>query len=148
MKRLLTVIGATALAALIAGSILSGGSTSIFAAGQTTQANTLHQNGPGDHGTPPKDDGTHAGGKVTSISDLTITVTGPDDTTKDIVTTSDTTFTLDDESASLSDIAVGQFIMAEGATDDDVFTATSVKASTSQPQHGPGGDGSTPPAKP
>ncbi|NTV65766.1 MAG: hypothetical protein HGA65_19840 [Oscillochloris sp.] len=151
MKRLLLTIGLAGMVAL-AGCSASGTTTAssttsnAVATDQTAQPNGAppqgNQGAPsqGDMGTPPQDDGTRAGGQVESVSDTTIKITGRDDTTKEILTTSTTTFTLDGNAATLSDIAAGQFVMAEGTTDDSgVFTATSVTASASQPQGGPGG---------
>ncbi|NTW03331.1 MAG: hypothetical protein HGA19_18995 [Oscillochloris sp.] len=155
MKRLLIVIGSTALAALVGCSAASpstgAGSTttSTTAISETAQPNSAPEggapSGPGGPGGALQDDGTRAVGQIASVSGSTITINGSKDTTKDILTTGSTTFTLDGNSASLSDIAADQFIMAEGTTDTSgVFTATSVQASASQPQAGPGGPGGSP----
>ncbi len=91
-----------------------------------------------EHGRGPND-GSHAGGQVSGVSGTTITVTGRDGTSKTIATTNTTTFELDGSASSLSAIAAGQFIRAEGTSDaNGVFTATAVYASTTQPAGRPG----------
>jgi hypothetical protein len=145
MKRFLIVILSAALAA-IALIGFTAGSTRVSAAAQSAQASTTQQAGPGG---PGKNDGTHAGGQVASVSGSTITVTGRDSKSQAILTTSSTTFDLDGKTSSLSAIAAGQFIHADGTTDSaGAFTATAVHASTTQPQRGPGGPGGPPPARP
>lgn len=62
----------------------------------------------------------HLGGKVTAISGSTITVEQRDGTSGTIKVTAGTTYGVgDNASAALSDIAVGQFVVAEGATNSD-----------------------------
>jgi uncharacterized protein DUF5666 len=57
----------------------------------------------------------HLGGEVTAISGNTITVTGKDGTTGTIHVDADTTYRDGDGTAALSDIAVGDFVIGEGA---------------------------------
>ena len=60
------------------------------------------------------------GGEVTAVADNTITVTGKDGTTGTIHVDGDTTYTVDGETGqALSDIAVGDFVVAEGALRTD-----------------------------
>ena len=60
------------------------------------------------------------GGEVTAVTNNTITVTGLDDTTGTIHVDGDTTFELDGTTGqALSDIEVGDFVIAEGALRDD-----------------------------
>jgi hypothetical protein len=71
----------------------------------------------------------HAGGKITTISGSTITVSDRDNTTQTITVTSSTTYTdaQTGKSSSLSALKVGDFIMAEGTLDSSgTFTATAV----------------------
>ena len=134
MKRVLLGIMSVALAA--AGAIsLNSGSNTVAAAPTTSSIQTSFvQRGPG------SPDGTHAGGQVASVSGSTITVTGRDGASQSIATTASTTFELDGSSSSLSALAAGQFIRAEGTTDSaGTFTATTVTASTTPPQGRPGG---------
>jgi hypothetical protein len=146
MKRFLTMIMSAALGAILMLGLMRG-TTSVAA--QSAQTSTTQQNGPADCG-PGKNDGTHAGGKVASVSGSTITVTDRDGKSQSILTTGNTTFELDGKTSSLSAITAGQFIHADGTTDSaGAFTATAVHASTTQPQgHGPGGPGGPPPTRP
>jgi hypothetical protein len=60
------------------------------------------------------------GGEVTAISDNTITVTGRDGTTGTIHVDADTTYRVDGTTGqALSDIEVGDFVIAEGALRSD-----------------------------
>lgn len=59
------------------------------------------------------------GGEVTAISGNTITVTGKDDVTSTIHVDGDTTYQENGDAAALSDIEVGDFVVAEGALRDD-----------------------------
>jgi hypothetical protein len=86
-------------------------------------------------GNPPKDapKGAGAGGQVRSVDGTTITVTTPQGTAN-IATTSSTTFEINGASGSLSDIAAGMFIRAEGTqAADGTFTATRVVANSTRP---------------
>ncbi|NTU81312.1 MAG: hypothetical protein HGA45_18365 [Chloroflexales bacterium] len=114
-------------------------STGTFTATAVHASTTAPQGRPGDGG-PGRNDGTHAGGQVASVDGSTITVTRPDGTSQTIQTTGSTTVELDGSASSLSAIAAGQFIHAEGTTDSaGAFTATAVHASTTAPQGRPGG---------
>jgi hypothetical protein len=124
---------ASSLGAIAAGQYLRAQGTTdsngVFAATSVAVSSTAPQ-GRGD-----RQDGTRAGGVVASVNGSTITVTGRNGTTKAIQTTSSTTFTLDGAASSLSAIAAGQYLRAQGTTDSNgVFTATSVVASTTAPQ--------------
>ncbi|MEI7772243.1 MAG: DUF5666 domain-containing protein, partial [Chloroflexales bacterium] len=140
MKRFLMIIMSAALGAILMFGLMRG-TTSVSA--QAAQTSTAQQDCAGRPGGPGKNDGTRADGKVASVSDSTITVTGRDNASHAILTTSSTTYDLDGAASSLSAVVAGQFIHADGATDSaGVFTATAVHASTTQPQgHGPGGPG-------
>jgi hypothetical protein len=60
------------------------------------------------------------GGKVTAVADSTITVTGKDGTTGTIHVDGDTTFEVDGTTGqALSDVEVGDFVIAEGTLRDD-----------------------------
>jgi uncharacterized protein DUF5666 len=60
------------------------------------------------------------GGEVTAVSDSTITVTGRDGTTGTIHVDGDTTYEVDGTTGqALSDVEVGDFVIAEGALRDD-----------------------------
>jgi hypothetical protein len=62
----------------------------------------------------------HVGGQVTAIDGSTITVEQRDGTSATIKVTSDTTYRVgDDRSAALSDISVGDFVVAEGTKNSD-----------------------------
>jgi hypothetical protein len=62
----------------------------------------------------------HVGGEVTAVSGSTITVEQRDGTSATIEVTADTTYRVgDDDSAALSDIAVGAFVVAEGTENAD-----------------------------
>jgi hypothetical protein len=86
----------------------------------------------------------HVGGEVTAIRSSTITVTQRDGTSATIKVTSDTTYLVgDDTSAALSDIAVGDFVVAEGTKNSDgSLTAARVASGHGGPgfrHHGPFG---------
>jgi hypothetical protein len=60
------------------------------------------------------------GGEVTAVADNTITVTGKDGTTGTIHVDGDTTYAVDGTTGqALSDIEVGDFVIAEGSLRDD-----------------------------
>jgi hypothetical protein len=62
----------------------------------------------------------HVGGKVTAIDGSTITVERRDGTSATVKVTSDTSYRVgDDTSAALSDISVGDFVVAEGTENSD-----------------------------
>lgn len=89
----------------------------------------------------------HVGGEVTAISGSTITVEQRDGTSATINVTADTTYVVDgDEDAALSDIAVGDFVVAEGTENSDgSLTASRVGSGHMHFHRGPGlpGDNST-----
>lgn len=58
-------------------------------------------------------------GEVTAVDGTTITVTGKDGTTGTIRVDGDTTYQIDGETGALSDIEVGDFVVAEGSLRDD-----------------------------
>jgi uncharacterized protein YcfJ len=157
MKRFLMIIVSTALATLVMVTLARGMNMNSTASAQTAtagtpiataqarqtnapmwnavdmQTGTNAQNKP-EKGPRPNDD-NRAGGQVSAVSGSTIAVTTRNGNTKDILTTADTTFELDGATASLSDIAAGQFLRAEGTTDDSgAFTASTVHASTEEPE--------------
>jgi hypothetical protein len=71
----------------------------------------------------------HAGGEVSAINGSTITVKGPDGTTTTITVTGTTTYDVAGATATLSDIKVGMFLVAEGTKNSDgSLTATAVRA--------------------
>jgi len=62
----------------------------------------------------------HVGGEVTAVSGSTITVDQRDGTSATIEVTADTTYRVgDDDSAALSDIAIGAYVIAEGTENAD-----------------------------
>ncbi|MGC8482007.1 MAG: DUF5666 domain-containing protein, partial [Acidimicrobiales bacterium] len=80
----------------------------------------------------------HFAGKVTSVTGDTITITRPDGTTSTITVTSSTTYLSGGSSSSLSAIAVGSFVDAEGAvTGTNAMTASIIHVSNGVPQGGP-----------
>lgn len=80
------------------------------------------------------------GGEVTAVNGSTITVTQRDGTTGTIDVSSDTTYTVNGNGASLADVKVGMFLVAEGTLDDDgSLSATNVHAGDKG--MGPGGRG-------
>jgi hypothetical protein len=112
--------------------ITGGASTAGMAMAATTPA-LDHGRGPGR--------GPHAGGEVTAINGMTITVTNPRGS-QDILTTSSTAFTVNGAAGTLAGIAVGMYVHAEGTrATDGSFTATSVTASDEQPVPPAGGRG-------
>jgi hypothetical protein len=88
--------------------------------------------------------GDQLGGRVTAVSDLTITVQAPGGTSSKIVTTSSTTFRKGTASASLSDVTTGVDVRAFGTLSSGTLTATVVviqDAPAGGPGGGPGGQG-------
>ncbi len=87
----------------------------------------------------------HAGGQVTAVSGSTITVTQRDGTTVTITVTGSTTYQVNGNSATLADLKVGMFVVAEGTKNTDgSITARSVRAGDANGRghggHGPDGD--------
>jgi hypothetical protein len=83
----------------------------------------------------------HAGGEVTEISGSTITVQQRDGTTATITVNGQTKYSINgNDSAALSDVKVGMFLVAEGTKNSDgSLTAAQVKAGTPGSFEGPGG---------
>lgn len=132
-----TFIGATLLAVALA-----GGAGATFAAQQAAPGATASALLASDLATPGK---RGVGGAISSVSGSSIVVTTRDGGTATIATTSTTTFTLDGASSSLAAMKAGLFIHAEGAAaSDGSFTATAIKASTTQPTPPQGGRGPRP----
>ncbi len=154
MNRFVTITMSAALGAVLTFGVMQG--TSNVLAAQNTQTSTVQQDCSGRPDGPGKNDGTRAGGQVASVSGSTITVTGRNSQSQAILTTDKTTYDLDGTASSLSAIAAGQFIHAEGTTDSaGAFTATAVHTSATPPQGrghggrgGHGGHGGPPPAQP
>jgi len=66
-------------------------------------------------------------GKVTSINETKVTVTGgPDDTAQTFVADENTTFRKRRDPITLGDVQVGDMVRVEGAVKNGVFTATTV----------------------
>lgn len=107
------------------------------------------------------------GGEVTAIDGSTITVEGRDGSTATVTVSSSTTFVINGDDGTLSDIEVGMVLVAQGElTGDNALAATAVRAADADafdgfgPRFGPGrghgpgffgpgtdnGDGSTPDA--
>jgi hypothetical protein len=107
-----------------------------------TTAVAFAHNGVGQPGAPGSPGGRGIGGEVTAIDGDTLTVESPRGTGT-IVTTADTTFTVNGEAGSLSDIGVGMFAGARGEVSEDgsSVTATEVRASDEQPQRPDNGEG-------
>jgi hypothetical protein len=81
----------------------------------------------------------HLGGEVTAIKGSAITVTDRDGATKTINVSSDTTYTVNGNGASLADVKVGMFLVAEGTLNDDgSLAATNVHAGEKGQMRGPG----------
>jgi uncharacterized protein DUF5666 len=71
----------------------------------------------------------HLGGQVTAVNGSTITVTGRDGTTGTITVSGSTTYTVNGNGASLADVKVGMFLVAEGTLDSTgALAATNVHA--------------------
>lgn len=71
----------------------------------------------------------HAGGQVTAVTGSTITVDQKDGTSVTISVTADTTYQVNGAAASLADIKVGMFLVAEGTENGaSSLTATDVRA--------------------
>ena len=84
----------------------------------------------------------HVGGTVTAISGSTITVEGRDGTSATVNVTSDTTYEVSGDEATLADVEVGMFLVAEGTENSDgSLTATQVRAADPDGFPGPGGRG-------
>jgi hypothetical protein len=84
----------------------------------------------------------HAGGTVTAISGLTISVEQRDGTEATIKVSSSTTYTVSGDEATLADVEVGMFLVAEGTENSDgSLTATAVRAADPDAFRGPGGPG-------
>ena len=87
----------------------------------------------------------HAGGQVTAVTGSTIAVTQPDGSTATITVTGSTTYQVNGNTATLADVKVGMFVVAEGTKDAaGSITATSVRAGEKGGRghggHGPDGD--------
>ena len=90
--------------------------------------------------------GRGQGGEVARVDGSTIVVAGRDGTERSILTTASTSYEVNGAAGSLSEIAAGMFVRAEGTTaDDGSFTASEVHASDERParpegpgRHGPG----------
>lgn len=83
----------------------------------------------------------HVGGKVTAVDGSTITVTQRDDTTATIKVSGATTYTVDGNGASLADVKVGMYLVAEGTKNTDgSLAATNVHAGDKGFGRGHGGD--------
>jgi hypothetical protein len=86
----------------------------------------------------------HVGGEVTAVDDSTITVEQRDGTTATITVDDDTEYQVDGDNATLADVEVGMFLVAEGAENaDGSLTATDVRAADPDAfgGRGPGGRG-------
>jgi len=84
----------------------------------------------------------HAGGVVTSISGSTITVEQRDGTSATVNVTADTTYQVSGDDATLADVEVGMFLVAEGTENSNgSLTATQVRAADPGDWPGPGGRG-------
>jgi hypothetical protein len=71
----------------------------------------------------------HAGGEVTAVSGSTITVEQRDGTTATITVNADTEYQVNGDDATLADIEVGMFLVAQGSENaSGDLTATEVKA--------------------
>jgi hypothetical protein len=71
----------------------------------------------------------HVGGEVTAVDGSTITVTRRDGTSATITVNGDTQFQVNDDNATLADVKVGMFLIAEGTENaDGSLTATEVRA--------------------
>ena len=83
----------------------------------------------------------HAGGQDTAIDGSKITVTQRDGTTATINVTGTTTYTVNGNGASLADVKVGMFLVAEGTKNDDgSLAAANVHAGDKGFGRGPGRD--------
>ena len=79
------------------------------------------------------------GGEVTAVDGNTIAVTGKDGTTGTIHVDGDTTYQIDGESGTLSGIAVGDFVVAQGdLRDDGSLDAATVHSGMRGFRDGPG----------
>jgi hypothetical protein len=89
-------------------------------------------------------DGDQLGGRVTAINDKIITVQAPGGISATIVTTSDTTFREGQDTASLSDVKVGQDLRAYGTLKSDGSLTATLVLIQPAPGSGPGGPGGGP----
>jgi hypothetical protein len=79
---------------------------------------------------------------VTAISGSTISVEQRDGTEATIKVSSSTTYTVSGDEATLADVEVGMFLVAEGTENSDgSLTATEVRAADPDAFRGPGGPG-------
>ena len=84
----------------------------------------------------------HVGGEVTAVDGTTITVTRRDDTTATINVDGGTEYIVNGDVATLSDIEVGMFLVAEGTENaDGSLNAADVRAAERGIFRGPGGKG-------
>jgi hypothetical protein len=86
----------------------------------------------------------HVGGEVTAVDGSTITVEQRDGTTATITVNGDTEYQVGGDNATLADVEVGMFLVAEGAENaDGSLTATDVRAADPDAfgGKGPGGRG-------
>jgi hypothetical protein len=83
--------------------------------------------------------GDQLAGRVTAISDLTITVQTPGGTSATIVATSSTTFREGQSSAALSDVTVGQNLQAFGTLESSTSLSATVVVIQTAPMGGGGG---------
>lgn len=84
----------------------------------------------------------HVGGEVTAVSGSTITVERRDGTTATITVTAGTSYQVNGEDATLADIEVGMFLVAQGTEDaSGALTATEVWAADPGSFGGPGRHG-------
>ena len=84
----------------------------------------------------------HVGGQVTAIDGSTITVTRRDDTTGTIKVDGSTEYIVNGDVATLADIEVGMFLVAEGTENaDGSINATDVRAAERGLFRGPGDKG-------
>ena len=81
----------------------------------------------------------HVGGEVTAVDGSTITVTQRDGASATITVDASTTYQVDGADATLADVAVGMFLVAEGTENaDGSFNATDVRAAERGIFRGPG----------
>lgn len=84
----------------------------------------------------------HAAGEVTAVNGSTITLAGRDDSTTTVAVTGSTTYEVNGDDATLADVKVGMFLVAEGTENaDGSLTATDVKAADPDAFPGPGRHG-------
>ena len=84
----------------------------------------------------------HVGGEVTAVDGSTITVSQRDDTTATINVDGSTEYIVNGDVATLADVEVGMFLVAEGTENaDGSLNATDVRAAERGIFRGPGGKG-------